>query len=794
MEVHKSLYQVNHDKDGVRLLCNMISDATGSPEWGQVCSKKIAKGLVPIEFVSMWNHNILSNENKREQFMLWGYDLYGKNDVYLTSETFYTHKFVVEEKKVTDLLSSGTNTWDYDIETSNIHPLRSCFYEMQDDVPLNVHSLFTGIGFDRKLMEEKSEWGLCLHVQTGVNNRFIDLGFIFSSHNDAKFDSIWHYMTHFGIDKRDINDRLTNSDAICILTKTVNKDKLACQPKYKSVLAPYSDMWNKATGDEMDCSDLYTKDSIVGSPHAVPATYSDVKKLFKFFTNKDFEDCYEVAVSKENKEKWNHDRKAVFCFSILLKLFHDPNSIFYISSHAGVYNLYCFFLRKTVPKEIVDRIYERAKVLLLSKDESDRLEGSRILNLLFPNTMEELQLRLRFFWNKYVKIQLHPLEGQKRKITNIYNLLGLKPMTTPIQSFFMLSDFHRAPHRLNLNRRPRDLMEEREFDGPDEQFFLRTKVPIKTTLLGFQKGAPGLTIKQASIFRDISTTYAQYNTDVQKKLCNEHIRDMFMAMLDNTDVYAMNIDYTEDELRQSNELYDKMEKNVKSQVVFMRRLFYEKFREKCVANEGLLSSWMEAWKSRLDDLLVPSKKGVESVWERTRDPKKDSKKKDKKPRAHVLAACVKFFDEFKDDWFQSTQLNKESFSVPRLDDIFVNPAHAFNPEKLKDLDFESNWNNPKTIEYWLGIWCLNVKEGSGIGTMAHFIPDNPAPTVILSVLFSHAVFSKPAMKNLVNLFQNNGQKSFQYPADCYYLDQLGPKPLKEYRPIVSLLFSFDLNP
>lgn len=745
-----------------------IASATRCPLLEEQAKLAFDNGEVADWEVDFWFHGCRTTEEDYSFFLMSEYwELIVKDEPLKVMDT------IIPLADLIAVRESKTSEWDYDNEYANTRKPTQCFHQLHDSMRLNVMSMFTACGFDHAIYQEKHILSFCPHIQPAINNRFIDLGEVYAGEED----SMWYHMTHKGLDgDKQTGNSLTISEAYSlILSYRVRDLAVTHRNEIRAKLAKCDDMWSHAGS----AFKKYTNVSILGDPVAVPVSYAEARRIFTDLTDKEFEDVYkfeDTSSVKASELDLSDDAKAVLCIKCVLDLLGDPTSNFNLSSHNGIARFLARLSNMAFDKAEMVKIHTMVEQLY---NEGRKLEAYTLFNMIAPCNPFEAHLRCQILVNRLLFV-LGAMEGQKRKVGNIYNRLDLIPSYESIPSFFDIPKGRQFGKRIPLETLeiPRGVHANMIWKKQEAAHFERSSVNIETHLLGLSAKYPGLTQEFALRLKKESEAYARANKNIQQKSVNDYISNMCVVLSQQQRLlYHMFIDFPQD--LKVPDWDDKGERDLKAQITRMRRLFVEKMFDYCDSEElkteignDFVSSVTTSLGNGLDSFL--------------------SKLTSKNQAAETAGS--EFATNFAT--YVST-CNSVGYTMQEhTHDIYRFPNYLNIPTLTRQgLDFSKEGGrllDPSKIEFWYSLYILNCKQGAAVGTFGHSIPDGlrPLELQLLSILFSHCVYSDKSMESFANFFFNNGSKCFKYSSACNYVFDVNES--KEYynmvRPQVSCVW------
>ena len=783
-------------------ISRVLANATGSPECEAFCMGCIQNKQIPDPVMDHWYNGVHSTlPTTNMNFMLMAYEFVKSKTIFHYDGTENSPK-TVDIADLSRLLKSGTENWDYDNEGTNDISPNAAMHSIESEISIAVQTLFTTVGFDKSVyMDSQDKFALMPHTAPTVNNRPVRMENVFQNCSivDGKLDtekSLWHYLTNKGKDGRKDNF-LKNTRALTLIAKKMSRDEIPFDQSKKSKMAPFNDMWFEASSTALKNVDKSEEATILGDPVAVPATFNDVKEIFTLLTGKDFEKVFKVNSKDPNEsekiEQVNDDMKALLCLievsSLLTRPSHPKDNINFLQ---GRLKLFALLIRQHFGVEKLVGMIEHAKTLPQDKKVQQ-------MNVVLPCTPGELHLRIMILFNASTKVTLLPLESQKRQVASLYNYLEQRPSKKSIISSHEYDETLR-PERESINV---------EFDGSEEMwkkaeelaeaYFLRSGCFVGTELLGFKRKDLGLTKAQSDALKGTSTEQALEGGLVEPKAISDFFADSLRRIQNREDNYCMNVtkefppETLKKKTRKKDEvmiadnagiyfgLFNGCEKKLKPQVMFMRRFFLMLLIE---YNNS------PSTKGQVNFVLEELRKYAR-VAGATEDTTKMIVNSHKE--AQKVNRWKNFLTNIKD--YQKRCLDGHCYVYEDPDCIYDADEMILSKEHFNSLDWNGNSSNPEKPEFWYTLYLLNSSYSIGTKTRwGHWFgtemkPETglkPLGLVILSNLFSHAVFSRLSLRNMIALFANNGSRALQYNDHIEWLVQSSNDPSR-YPNIVSKL-------
>lgn len=424
---------------------------------------------------------------------------------------------------------------------------------------------------------------------------------------------------------------------------------------------------------------------------------------------------------------------------MMIKDLFKTNESFSLASVKGRTNLYCLLLLHHFGKKMLRDLLD----LMETEDvASNGLAYVNAMNVLFPNSVEELNVRLKFLWCAATPLHTVAFEGQKRQTCQIWNEMGIKMAFGPrINSFFEL-----PKQKLLLHRPTPNNERSSEFFGNlrkiDEMFFSRAEAEARHHYYCCNHTCPGMTEQLTLMVENLSTKLARQNTDVQEKYINSHICQIVNSVGGRPNLLNSVI--------APDEAYEfPYEKTVILQNAFIRRLFMEDFarlakRDKAI--EGLFAGYLEGTKEFL------------GKWMRGEYSNDVYLKPDAAGKITMKSDLI--LDHYEKDFLdtlQEREKDKNYFRISRFDDLI---GYATKGLKVPGYLNEDEAGDPDKSTFYFASWLANHKVVGHVTIFAKKFQPNWRPRAyhILAVTFAHSCFNKKTCKAFHDMVLNNGKK------------------------------------
>ena len=442
------------------------------------------------------------------------------------------------------------------------------------------------------------------------------------------------------------------------------------------------------------------------------------------------------------------NKKALVTFLYIKDLF-ETNDTFDLSKISGRMNLYCKLLVHHLGVESINELLSYADT---KAAENEVFKALCCQNLILPQSIGEMNLRIKHMWGALTPVFTAAMECGKRQTAMLWSELETTFDGKGFNTFFNIS-----PSRLYDHRKTPNQQVAVEFftacDLLSQRFYHRLgKVPSNFYCLN--KSAPGMTYKLTKKAETTSETVAVENMGAQTKYVNSYIKDIVdeFGKMEN----LASVCYVPTELEAQTLVF---EKDVLKQNWNMRRLFYEVLCEltKQKGNTDMtlilaeykkeVNAIVKGWRDREEPYsnLWINQKDIKDG-NRTDLSKMEnnikvylSEKKKKEGTAHA-SRSVKWYYQDESKW---CQLYKQTKALP-----FPEP---FDLDKVTDTD---------TREFVYGVYLVMHSAGGKTAKTAKrpLSTWRPYNLQVLACLIAQAVYNMETCKELSLLLLNNGKK------------------------------------
>ena len=440
-------------------------------------------------------------------------------------------------------------------------------------------------------------------------------------------------------------------------------------------------------------------------------------------------------------------RKALILFMYIKDMFKEDER-YSLEKFEGRLQLYIHLLVHHFGKAQLQRVLDAAK-----KNEKKPFAFSNILNLILPENLCELNLRLRYLWCATTQSLTVAFEGQKRQTCQVWNEIGIRIRRGPlVKSFYNLKNQVRLMHRGTPNSSDATALLI-ELNNSSRMFFSRAAIEIRSHMFCMSPSLPGMTKTFTFLVEKDSAIIAARNSDVQDKYVNSYVCEVIMQMIGYPNL--LNAQIIPDE--NDNEDDYIFEKDLLSQNGSTRRLYLECLCRLANAIDPqssnpyksfLLGSYESAAIHNLEQFMQC--KWASDV---NRLPPADNSSDIGLVNMNDLVSGVymnliekrntsKFF--YREYSFDYLLTNPTKF-------IYVPPATAVDKLKITD---------PDDISFYLAFHLCNHKVVSRLGvTVAKYAKgSSPHDFHILTITLAHAVFNEVTGMAFHAMILNNGLK------------------------------------
>ena len=472
---------------------------------------------------------------------------------------------------------------------------------------------------------------------------------------------------------------------------------------------------------------------------------------------KDFEKVFEL---KKDLSRLTDNRKAMVVFIIIQQLFAmDAN--FQIETLLGRINLYCLLLIHCYGKTLLEEQLKRAQQL---QEERKDFAYHNCLNLILPDNIPELNLRLRFLWGATTQIHTTAMEGGKRQTCAVWNDIDRYPTSQPMNSFYSQDEEEVFEHRPTPN--DQDMTPYiAKFRTVENLFYSRTGLKMPTNLYACNDKAPYFTIELVKKIKQQSSIEAANNAQIQVKYLNDFLAEVLENMCHESIITTVIIP-TLEEKRKGLKVF---EATPPLHVANLSRYFIEVFatlasdRRKYEKLNNAFHDWVVAAKTELKKVYDGTDKEYFPLW-RAGDGKGKVKEAEEK-RTNA-------------DWFvnHGLALRKERFyySVRGFD-----PLLEFSCVNLPETQTIEWCNNPKKIDFFWAYRVLNNPDTSKqkVNNLTFTDTWKNFEFTLLQTVIGFSVYDKKSLESFKSLLLNNGRKEIlEYGNDFIHeVDGADPK-------------------
>ena len=474
------------------------------------------------------------------------------------------------------------------------------------------------------------------------------------------------------------------------------------------------------------------------------------------------------------------EKKALLIFMAINKTFSSDNQ-YSLSEYGGRINLYCFLLCQIFNKPLIEQCLDFVC-------ETSTGKSMAVKNILIPNTLEELNVRLKFLWSSITDIHTVAMEGQKRQTCSIWNEMGLQVTVAPIPGFFSFSLIKPLTHRPtpNSDLGSGGIQMMFSLKQSSKLFFQRTGKAIETHCYPLHGGAGGVTTLTSWALKTESKNCAEKNVRVQQRLANAYLVEVISSVMADPHLLNCVIVPTQEEEQSGKAL---VEKDLLKQNVMQRFNIMEKFADKAHENGGANETMplYQAWESDCQTYLkhfldCPVPPGVtnKAMGVYCQDPKGATATS--KAAQKFLTEALRFDKEFDKD----AQREKWHYSDPANYGPFSDKLAAVMYPPPKDKVDVREAGISGTLANRHGAFLVaHVKINHQTQSAQKFnVSWSNKEYQLLYTTAAHASFNVPSCTAFRQVIENNGTKDTQnYHPTLRYVHECHPHkdPVDEVR-------------
>ena len=258
-----------------------------------------------------------------------------------------------------------------------------------------------------------------------------------------------------------------------------------------------------------------------------------------------------------------------------IKTMFETDERFRLDTISGRMNLYCKLLVHHFGREKINNLLDFASTVV----SQGMFKALCAQNMLIPQTVEELQLRLKIMWGATTQVFTAAMECGKRQTGMVWNELGVNFDGTGVTSFFNMAKKRMMTHR----KTPNHSDDVEFFNGCREisKMFYSRCGKVMSNFFCLSNTAPGMTYKLTENCENESVKIAVANAAMQFKYCNAYFQETLKTMVKSPNVLHAN--YIPTEMEQQTLV---VEKDPLRRVWNLRRVFFEFFNEKATASDN----------------------------------------------------------------------------------------------------------------------------------------------------------------------------------------------------------------
>jgi hypothetical protein len=375
--------------------------------------------------------------------------------------------------------------------------------------------------------------------------------------------------------------------------------------------------------------------------------------------------------------------------------------------------------------------------------------------MILPESVEELNLRLKFLWGSSTKIFTMAMEGQKRQTVCLWNDLNHKMIGTHIESFFQIKDSNILKHRKTPTE-PDESRMNQKLDNLAKKHYNRSGCSIQTEMCTFNGNCPAMTYRLAFACEEFSREETEKNQNVQEKHINTHLEQILKKLAAKSFFIQPYIKPTA-----INDVFKFMEKDIVEHTFMVGRLFMEEMARLALEpGNTRMQTLFQAWKQKSTRAFLSF---INTNVEEHNDIRDEDQKREKEGRVKLF--CRDELDERFEKGFFLAHVADPFCAQPRM-------------QPPKDFTNQDNVADPTKPEFFCAHWAM-IKKSKGSQIILAYKKDlTPREHMVMTMVVSCSICDQQAAKALLSLVRNNGSKTLDRHAGshCHEIDFT---PLKE---------------
>ena len=380
------------------------------------------------------------------------------------------------------------------------------------------------------------------------------------------------------------------------------------------------------------------------------------------------------------------------------------------------------------------------------KYSSNSFNELKCRNLLVGESVEEINLRLRFLLVATTPIHTFAMEGGKRQMVALWNDLNMNVQQHPVKSFFNLPMNARLIHRPSPKTKRRTAFSN-EMDECNDLFYSRSKVGIPSHMYCGNSKCQGFTKQMVKVASQESGAIASEIT-IEGRLCNFYIAMVaeqcgHKEHILNSTIVANPFDTTD----------TFFEKYPFTHTMNVARFFMEEFAllAKDTTHSRTVSTLYSEWGNLCRNHYQQFCDYENKEYEQFRNGKEF------KGDADSNLILMKNFVTANLKTRNNNKYYKNNKFDPCLTEKTLQPpTNKPNPDDLKKVF------DPTTLEFFYSFFVATQNHFSKIQDQPRVIGTwNPMEYVLLFMTFATSVYDKDTCRTFQEVVERNGQKTTQ---------------------------------
>ena len=453
----------------------------------------------------------------------------------------------------------------------------------------------------------------------------------------------------------------------------------------------------------------------------------------------------------------HENRKALLIFKMIGEILEE-NKELCITSIEGRINLYCKLLIRAFGKESIKAKLESSEGLA---EDGKRFHSANSLNLILPESVPELNLRLRFLYGAATKIHTCASEGGKRQTVALWNDLNRNIQKEPIRSFFAIQTHEKLTHRITPDNPEDDAADYiASLQKLSDKYYKRSGFPIKSHLYACNENCSGLTKKIVALIENESSLEALRNQQVQVKYINDYLAKICrnlslkenilkpVIVAEENENCIMADDSDEEESEEQEEKKEKVvkEKNILDWHWCSQRLFVEVMAEFALKRDE---------NPKIFEMYLPFDQRLKTSLQNFLDKKDGSLHPKQKEKETMTNSPEDRLNAMRG--FVNEDLSKRNEIQYNLN-FFADPCLCAKTMPVPpDLEVKK-CSDPKSLEFFYAFWTFRRSKGMGDFPLTIGTSWKPLDYCLLFTTFAASVYDQQTCQNFAAMIENNGKK------------------------------------